>query len=155
MKTIITAIMLCSSISAYCQKNPCERLTTTKDDLRGWKSLHSPYNEIIIVQRTTWENGLDSSFIQVMIKSIVSNSNNKGVFIQFDDGSFYREPNTILQEHFIGGNYIVLGNIYITEDNYIQFVNKKIVKVGLGGFTKSITPKLSNNIPYYLQCIKN
>ncbi len=137
----------------FAQRNPCQDIKTTEDKLRGWKAIHSPYKDMIVIQRVLRYDNKDSTFLQINVKSSVSNQGNKGVYVLFEDDSVYREPEMQISEYYIAGSFVVVANIYLTEANLLLFRNKKILKVGVGALNKSVSSKLSALIPAYIECI--
>jgi hypothetical protein len=129
----------------------------TVDELHGTTTYTSdidPNSPLITVSKIS--DKTHSSFtINFMIWNQVLDTNQKGLFIKFSDGSILRLPNQLVHAGYVHGNlgYSYTTLLRINSKNINRLTSKKIIKYAVGDTEAEVPDNWAKKYITYINCI--
>lgn len=160
MKHLLTLALLTFPLLAPAKKNVCKDLVHRTDKMRDYITISSPNGTAVV---SKWIKGTDTSYNLILVIFEKSNipviagseatQTDKGVYLQFDDGSVYREENAAVTAALIASRLGYTATITIDEKLKGQIIAHKLVKLGLGSRTKEVPEVTGGRLGGFLECL--
>lgn len=160
MKNLILTLLLFTSVSAFAQSDNCASIKKRYDEFKELTifSFAPSLGEPALMPMKTVSKA--DTVITLAVVAYAENLNVEamGIYIKFDDGTFFRNPDQRYKVEYsksLWGNYQYSTYFNVDEKLLIQLKSKKIVAIQLSNRPYELTKKISNRFISQMNCISD
>lgn len=133
--------------------NYCEEITNEKDKFTGEITYRTPHGNLGLYIVKYVKSGVVDYYLSVYVGGSTLNTNEKGVYILFDNGKKIIRNNEHIDVSYGDEGWMYNGFIKLTKENITLLKNNLITDVKLFIYDKEIDNKSANNIRQYMKCL--